>query len=181
MKETAIISVDDLARRRAQSAVDVIDVRTPAEFRAIHVVGARNVPLDSLDPRAVMERRNAPTDPLYVICQSGGRGAAACRKFCDAGYANVCNVEGGTQAWVDAGLPVERGRKSISLERQVRIAAGLLILIATVLGIFVHPYFLALTVFIGGGLLFAGLTDTCGMAMLLAKMPWNQRSACGPP
>jgi rhodanese-related sulfurtransferase len=174
MKETAIVSVGDLARRRAQSAVDVIDVRTPVEFRAMHMVGARNVPLDSLDPHVVMEQRNGANDPLYLICQSGGRGAAACRKFCDAGYANVVNVEGGTQAWVEAGLPVERGNKSISLERQVRIAAGSLVLIGTVLGFFVHPYFLALTAFIGAGLLFAGLTDTCGMAMLLAKMPWNQ-------
>lgn len=178
MKEPAIISVNDLAKRRARGSVDVIDVRTPVEFRAMHVVGARNIPLDSLNPLVVMQRRNGAIDPLYLICQSGGRGTAACRKFRDAGYANVFNVEGGTQAWLAAGQPVERGKKSISLERQVRIAAGSLVLVATALGFFVHPYFLGLAAFVGAGLLFAGLSDTCGMAVCLARMPWNQGSTC---
>lgn len=156
-------------------AVELIDVRTPVEFREIHVEGARLVPLDRLDPKAVMSERNGTAnEPLYVICRSGSRAEQACEKFHAAGYDNVVCVEGGTLAWEQAGLPVQRGKKAISLERQVRIAAGLLVLLGAVLGYFVHPYFIGLSAFVGAGLIFAGVTDTCGMAMLLARMPWNQ-------
>jgi hypothetical protein len=79
-------------------------------------------------------------------------------------------------AWEAAGLPVTRGKKVLSLERQVRVAAGLLVLTGVILGTWVHPGFHGLAGFVGAGLVFAGLTDWCGMAMLLAKMPWNQRS-----
>jgi rhodanese-related sulfurtransferase len=162
----------DKARERE---VELIDVRTPVEFREVRATHARNVPLDSLDPHAVMKGRNGNSDePLYVICRSGNRSTKACEQLVKAGYTNVVNVEGGTQAWDDAGLPVVRGKKAISLERQVRIAAGFLVLLGAVLGFFVHPYFIGLSAFVGAGLMFAGITDTCGMGMLLAKMPWNQ-------
>jgi rhodanese-related sulfurtransferase len=115
---------------------------------------------------------------LYVICRSGNRSSKACQKFIDAGYTNVVNVEGGTSAWDAAGLPVVRGKKAMSLERQVRIAAGFLVLLGTVLGFLLHPYFLAVPAFVGAGLMFAGITDTCGMGMLLAKMPWNRTAKC---
>jgi hypothetical protein len=75
------------------------------------------------------------------------------------------------------GLPLAQGKKAISLERQVRIAAGSLVLLGLVLGWLVHPYFLGLSAFVGAGLFFAGVTDTCGMGMLLARMPWNQCDA----
>ena len=84
-------------------------------------------------------------------------------------------LEGGVTAWEQAGLPVKRGKTVLSLERQVRVAAGLLVLTGVVLGFLVHPAFFGLAAFVGAGLTFAGLTDWCGMAMLLAKMPWNQR------
>ena len=87
-------------------------------------------------------------------------------------------MEGGTLAWGDAGLPLERGRISmISLERQVRIAAGSLVLIGLILGYFVTPWFIALSAFVGAGLVFAGITDYCGMGLLLAKLPWNTRQS----
>ena len=121
-------------------------------------------------------RDGSAQEPLYVICRSGGRGRQACEKFLQAGFSNVVNVEGGTTACVEAGLPVVRGRKAISLERQVRIAAGSLVLLGAVLGWFVHPAFVGLSAFVGAGLMFAGITDTCGMGMILARMPWNQ---CG--
>jgi rhodanese-related sulfurtransferase len=174
MNQPATISVADLAQRHSQSTFDLIDVRTPAEFREVHAARAQNAPLDMLDPQAVMRERNGADEPLYLICQGGSRGAEACRKFCDAGYSNVMNVEGGTRAWVEAGLPVVRGQKAISLERQVRITAGSLVLVGAVLGFIVHPYFIGLSAFVGAGLLFSGITDTCGMAMVLAKMPWNR-------
>jgi hypothetical protein len=95
-----------------------------------------------------------------------------------AGLDNAVVVEGGTIAWSDAGLPVERAAvKVMSLERQVRIGAGSLVLTGVLLAIFVHPYFLALSGFVGGGLVFAGITDWCGMGLLLAKAPWNNRVA----
>lgn len=155
-------------------SVDLIDVRTPVEFREVHVSFARNVPLDRLDAAQVNAGRRDASAPLYVICRSGSRGKQACEKLSAAGLANVVNVEGGTQAWEQAGLPVVRGEKAISLERQVRIAAGSLVLIGSSLGILVSPYWIGLAAFVGAGLVFAGITDTCGMGMLLAKMPWNQ-------
>lgn len=153
--------------------IELIDVRTPVEFREVHVSFARNVPLDQLNASEIASGRNGG-QPLYVICRSGGRAKQACEKLHAAGYTNVVNVEGGTQAWDQAGLPVVRGQKAISLERQVRIAAGLLVLVGSILGFFVSPYWIGLAAFVGAGLVFAGITDTCGMGMLLARMPWNQ-------
>ena len=156
--------------------IDLIDVRTPVEFREVHVEIARNVPLDRLDPAALMQARNGSTDePLYVLCRSGSRGQQACEKFLAAGFANVVNIEGGTLACIEAGLSVVRGKKAISLERQVRIAAGSLVLLGAGLS-FIHPAFIGLSAFVGAGLVFAGITDTCGMGMILARMPWNQCS-----
>ncbi len=175
MSGIATISAERLAELDGQGNVDVIDVRTPVEFREVRAVIARNVPLDSLDPHTVMKERNGTSeDTLYVMCRSGSRGAKACEQFTNAGYTNVVNVEGGTQAWDEAGLPVVRGKKAVSLERQVRIVAGFLVLLGAVLGFFVHAYFIGLSAFVGAGLMFAGITDTCGMGMMLAKMPWNQ-------
>lgn len=169
------IDVRQLAEKQRQGEVDLIDVRTPVEFREVHVEGARNHPLDGLDPQRIAAARNGRSaEPLYVICKSGNRSSKAVQKFLEAGVANVVSVDGGTTAWEQAGLPVARGRKGVSLERQVRIAAGFLVLLGAVLGFFVHPYFIALSAFVGAGLMFAGITDTCGMGMLLARMPWNQ-------
>jgi rhodanese-related sulfurtransferase len=161
--------------------IDLIDVRTPIEFREVHVESARNLPLDQLEPTALMATRNDLADePLYVLCRSGGRGQQACEKFHKAGFFNVVNIEGGTLACIEAGLPVIRGKKAISLERQVRITAGLFVLVGVLLGWFVHPAFVGLSAFVGAGLVFAGITDTCGMGMVLARMPWNQCSDGNP-
>ncbi len=170
------ISPKELAARRERGeACDLIDVRTPVEFRQLHVTFARNEPLDRLDPQALINARNgASEEPLYFICQLGKRGSQACEKFITAGFKNVVNIEGGMHAWEQAGLPVARGQAVMLLERQVRIAAGLLVLIGSVLGYFVSPYWIGLSAFVGAGLAYAGITDTCGMAMLLARMPWNQ-------
>lgn len=157
--------------------VDLIDVRTPVEFREVHVAFARNLPLDLLDASRVAADRGSSGQPLYVICRSGKRAQQACEKLIAAGLTQVVNVEGGTQAWDQAGLPVVRGPKTISLERQVRIAAGALVLVGAALGAFVHPAGIALSAFVGAGLVFAGITDTCGMGLLLARMPWNRSSA----
>ncbi len=156
--------------------IDLIDVRTPVEFREVHVEFARNVPLDQLDPAALMQARNGSTDePLYVICRSGSRGQQACEKFHKAGFSNVVNIEGGTLACVEAGLPAVRGKKAISLERQVRIAAGFIVLAGAVAAMVTgNVYLVGISAFIGAGLMFAGITDSCAMGMLISKMPWNQ-------
>lgn len=175
------IDVNRLAEKRANGDVDLIDVRMPTEYREVHAEGAKNVPLDGLDPKAITDSRNGRSDqPLYVICKSGNRSSKAVQKFLDAGIDNVVNVDGGTNAWVDAGLPVVRGKKSISLERQVRIAAGSIALIGSLAAIVTgNVYFAAIPAFIGAGLTFAGITDTCGMGMMLSKMPWNKCSDGG--
>ncbi|MEM6468868.1 MAG: rhodanese-like domain-containing protein [Planctomycetota bacterium] len=169
------ITVQNLAQRQRDAAIHLVDVRMPTEFREVHAEGAVNVPLDSLNPSAIDEKfGKAENKPIYVICKSGGRSTKAAQQFLDAGVDRVVNVEGGTDAWIEAGLPVQRGKKAISLERQVRIAAGFLALLGAILGFLVHPYFVGLSAFIGAGLMFAGITDTCGMGMMLSQMPWNQ-------
>ena len=157
------------------TAIDLVDVRTPAEYREAHVQFARNVPLDQLNPKSLMrEMDGSPSRPLYIVCRSGSRGRQACEKFLKDGFSNVINVEGGTLACDQAGFTIVRGAKTISLERQVRIAAGLLVLFGSLLAWLLHPAFIALSAFVGAGLTFSGITDTCGMGMLLARMPWNR-------
>jgi hypothetical protein len=120
-------------------------------------------------------RNGSAGELLYVICKSGARAAKAVEKFRAAGFDNVISVAGGTTAWADAGLPVVRGTsRIISLERQVRIGAGSLVVLSVLLGWLVHPALFGLSAFVGAGLVFAGVTDWCGMGLLLARMPWNQ-------
>lgn len=173
------MSVKTISAQEFQQVVSsgnytLVDVRTPVEFREVHVEGAVNVPLDRLHQANVPQP--AADQPLYVICHKGSRGAQACQQLATAGFANVVNVDGGTHACQNAGLPVIYGQKAMSLERQVRIAAGSLVMLGVALGFTVHPAFYVLSAFVGAGLVFAGVTDTCGMGMLLARMPWNQVS-----
>lgn len=155
-------------------SVDLIDVRTPAEFGEVHVPFAKNVPLDRFDAAKIAKEYAGQNKPLYVICRSGSRAKQACDKLIAAGCTNVVNVEGGTLAWDQAGLQVVRGKKVLSLERQMRIVAGGLVFAGVILGTFVHPYLYGLSGFVGLGLVFAGVTDICPMAMMIARMPWNQ-------
>jgi rhodanese-related sulfurtransferase len=172
-----VISPTELEeRRKSGEPVDLIDVRTPAEFREVHVEFARNVPLDRLNPAELLAQRGESGDrPLYVICRSGSRGAKACEQLLAAGFPLLMNVDGGTLACAQAGLPVVRGKKTMSLERQVRITAGFLILVGAVLSHF-YPWVWLVPAGMGAGLMFAGITDSCAMGMVLAKMPWNQAS-----
>jgi rhodanese-related sulfurtransferase len=157
--------------------VELVDVRSPAEFEALHAAAAKNIPLDQLHGAALADlARRSSRHTIYVICQKGGRGQSACAKLLSAGAERVANVAGGTAAWAAAGLPVVHGRPAMTLERQVRIAAGSLVILGAALAWWVHPALVGLCAFIGAGLVFAGVTDTCGMGLLLAKAPWNQRS-----
>ncbi len=168
----------DLARRRdTGAACDVIDVRTRPEHEDARIDGVPLVPLDELDPGAFLGARSRPGAPLYVLCQSGARAARAAEKFKKAGFDGCVVVEGGIQAWIDAGLPVARGRSRVlPLMRQVQIVVGAVSATGSVLSLVVHPYFAVVPLMMGAGLLFAGLSGTCGLAILLARMPWNRGS-----
>jgi rhodanese-related sulfurtransferase len=153
----------------------VLDVRTPVEFAEVHVPQARSVPLDELIPGLLQLKKD---QPVYLLCRSGQRATKAAEKFAKEGFTQPVIVEGGTLAWIDAGLPVSRSTvKVISLERQVRIAAGAIVFTGVLLARFVNPNFIWLSGFVGAGLVFAGITDFCGMGLLLAKLPWNKRKS----
>jgi rhodanese-related sulfurtransferase len=151
----------------------VVDVREHSEFEAERISGAKLIPLSSFDRQASAIDRDRP---VYLICRSGNRASKAAEKLHKLGYSDVRVVEGGMQAWIAAGHPIERGGGRVwSLERQVRFVAGLIVLTGVLLAWFVNPGFIWLAGFIGAGLTFAAITDTCAMGMLLARMPWNQK------
>lgn len=157
-------------------APPVIDVRRPDEFREVHATAAVNLPLDGLSAASVRQATGlAEGEAFYVLCRSGARADIAVAKLNAEGLRGGVVVKGGTLAWRDAGLPVVTGpRQPMSLERQVRMAAGALVLTGLVLGWLVSPWFLFLSAFVGTGLFVSGLTDWCGMALLLARAPWNR-------
>lgn len=156
----------------------LLDVRTPAEFMTCHVKGAINVPLDSLE-KSEIERLCQGKTEVLTICQSGKRGATAQGKLSSWGIQNVSNVSGGTLACKSSGLAVNEGDiKVISLDRQVRIAAGSFVLLGLILAQIFSASWLCLSAFVGAGLIFSGVTDTCGMGVILAKMPWNRNVSC---
>lgn len=178
------IQPTELARRKAEGQViEIIDVRMPAEFAGLHAQGAKNFPLNDLDPNTIMASRSGSTDdPLYVICQMGGRSRKACEQFVTAGFPQVVNVAGGTAMWESQGLPVVRGaRQVMAMDRQVRIAAGSMVLVGALLALALQPYWLGLGLasFVGLGLVYSGATDTCGMAAMLKVMPWNRVKSTG--
>lgn len=150
----------------------LVDVREYAEFAGGRVAGAKVLPLGELEKR---HSELDHTKPIYVMCRSGNRSSQAQRKLKALGFTNVVNVTGGFDAWKKEDLPFEKDEKAPwALERQVRFTAGLLVLSGVLLGIFVHPYFIGLAGFVGAGLMFAAITDTCAMGTMLLKMPWNR-------
>ena len=161
----------------SQSGLLLFDVRTPVEFAEVHVPEARNIPLDEINPKELAVSGQIRKDqPIYILCRSGQRATKAAEKFAKEGFVQPIVVEGGTLAWIEAHLSVTRSEtKVISLERQVRIVAGSLVLTGVLLGWFVYRGFFGLSAFVGAGLIFAGITDFCGMGLLLAKLPWNTR------
>jgi rhodanese-related sulfurtransferase len=157
-----------------QQSVTLIDVREPGEFAGEHIPGATLVALSQFDPRKIPQTENTQ---LVLYCRSGNRSAIAAQKLFDAGFESVTHLSCGIGAWKEAGYPTVTNRDApISLMRQVQLVAGSLMLTGTILGALVSPWFLLLSGFVGAGLMFAGVTDTCMLGMLLAKLPYNQRS-----
>jgi rhodanese-related sulfurtransferase len=155
----------------------LLDVRSAAEYGTQHVKGAVLQPLDSLAPSEW--KASADAGPVYVLCQAGGRAGRAAELLAKEGVA--CSVvEGGMEAWVAAGLPVEKGASQVlPLMRQVQLVIGLVSGTGAALAIWKHPLFGLIPLFTSAGLVFAGATGYCGLALLLARMPWNQRTGGG--
>jgi rhodanese-related sulfurtransferase len=166
------ISAHDLADQLASRRVTVIDVREPMEFAGGHIAGSLNVPLSRL------AQADLPQEPLVLVCQSGNRSAKGVQTLLQRGYAQpVSDLEGGIPSWQQAGLPLHKLRNApLPLMRQVQIAAGSLVLLGLILSHSVAPAWILLTWFVGAGLVFAGVSGFCGMARLLALMPWNKVS-----
>jgi rhodanese-related sulfurtransferase len=163
---------------RGRMDVRLLDVRTPGEFAATHIAGAYNVPLDTLAEHAA-EIRAAVNGTLVLVCQSGQRARRAEEALARAGMAQLHVLDGGVNGWIAAGLPVRQGAiKKVSLERQVRMSAGALAAAGGVLALLVDPAFGVLSAIVGSGLVFAGVTDTCAMGMLLARLPYNRAAGC---
>jgi rhodanese-related sulfurtransferase len=166
---------DAAALLRADAAVRILDVRTVSEFENGHISGAYNVPLDQLHEHAPEIR--AASGPVILVCQSGQRAQKAEALLRAAGMSNVRVLAGGMQAWIAAGHQVRRVRARVSLERQVRIVAGAIVAIGSLTALFAWPEAAWIPALIGSGLVFAGVSDTCAMGMLLAKLPYNRGAA----
>ena len=166
------ISARDLADQLADQRVKVIDVREPMEYAGGHIAGSLNVPLSRIT------KADLPRGPLVLVCHSGNRSAQALAQLLQQGHPHpLTDLEGGIPAWQQAGLPVRRLKNApLPLMRQVQIAAGSLVLLGLILGTWVAPAWILLSWFVGAGLVFAGISGFCGMARLLAAMPWNRVS-----
>jgi rhodanese-related sulfurtransferase len=172
--------LDLVALSQERPDTRLLDVRTPGEFDAEHIAGAYNVPLDTLAEHGP-EIRAGVAAPVVLVCRSGQRARRAEEALAAAGMQNLYVLEGGMAAWTAAGRPVRRGAPKMSLERQVRIVAGALAATGGFLALFVNPVFAVLPAFVGSGLVFAGVTDTCTMGMLLARLPYNRPAGCDVP
>ena len=167
----ARISVRELLNSlRSADNFGVLDVRSAAEFATGHIPGAVNIPMEQVERRML----DIPPGPLVLVCEAGKRAEIVAGWLSD--QKGVTVLDGGTKAWRTAGYPlVTCAPCRWTLERQVRLIAGIIVLLGTVLAVVVNANWVYLSMFIGAGLTFAGATNICGMAILLAKMPWNSR------
>ncbi|WP_135467784.1 rhodanese-like domain-containing protein [Crenalkalicoccus roseus] len=164
------------AARMLREGATLVDVREPDEHARERIPGARNLPLSRLEEAELAVQQGRP---VLFHCRSGARTEGnAARLAAKAGGCEAYVVAGGLEAWKRAGLPVaEDRRQPLELMRQVQIAAGSLVLLGVLLGALVSPWLYGLSAFVGAGLVFAGLTGTCGLARLLRLMPWNRALA----
>jgi len=169
------LTAAELDEAQRAGTVTLVDVRSPAEFESVHIPGSYNVPLDQLSEHRA--EFGAVGSPLVLVCRSGMRARQAEQSLAEADIPRLHVLDGGMMAWEHAGLVVTRGRQAWSIERQVRAIAGGLVLAGTLGSVLLWPPLLYLAMFVGAGLLFAGVTGTCMMGLLLARMPWNRAAA----
>ena len=164
------ISAQDLAEQLGSKRVAVIDVREPMEYASGHIAGSLNVPL------ARLHQADLPQGPLVLVCQSGNRSAKGVQTLLRQSHPHpISDLQGGIPSWQQAGLPVHKLKNApLPLMRQVQIAAGSLVLLGLILSHVAGPAWILLSWFVGAGLVFAGVSGFCGMARLLALMPWNR-------
>jgi rhodanese-related sulfurtransferase len=166
------LSPKEVRERLDRGTAVLVDIREPDEFARSHIRGAHSQPL------SVWEQARLTIDPdaeVIFTCRSGMRTAGACDRLAARVSGDAFVLEGGLNAWEQAGLPVATNAEApLEIMRQVQIAAGSLILLGVVLGYFVAPAWYGLSAFVGAGLTFAGITGFCGMAHLLMLMPWNR-------
>ena len=155
----------------------VIDVRSPGEYAGGHIPGAHNIPLDHLQHALPALRSAAEGGGLALVCASGGRSQTARDQLAAEGIP-ATSVVGGTSAWAQDGRPLNRqteGKAVWPMDRQVRLAAGSLVVLGLLADLFL-PGIRWVAAAVGGGLVFSALTNTCGMAAVLAKLPYNRRA-----
>ena len=155
----------------------ILDVRTDIEHRECRLASKHvHIPLDRLSAKTLQEKGKAsPDTPVYILCKVGPRAHAAAQRLTQEGYTNLHVMEGGMTMCCQMGLPTRKDDNIISLERQVRIAAGILVITGVLIGITISSFGYLLSAAVGAGLIFAGVTDRCGLALLLAHAPWNRR------
>ncbi len=151
----------------------IVDVRSADEYLHKHIPHSINIPADQLRQRL---NEIPKTNEVFVICQSGIRSSEACGQLEALGFSRFSTIEGGLHAFEKSGGQVVKGTTTIPIMRQVQIAAGSLVVLGILLSRLVHPAFIFISVFVGCGLIFAGVSGFCGMALLLAKMPWNRKT-----
>ncbi|SEQ32547.1 rhodanese-like domain-containing protein [Streptomyces radiopugnans] len=156
----------------------LLDVRSPAEFEAAHIPGSYNVPLDTLREHREELTEHLDTD-VVLVCRSGQRAGQAERALAEAGLPGLSVLSGGMTSWEKSGAPTNYGQERWDMERQVRLVAGSLVLVGA-LGSFLVPGLQALSAFVGGGLAFAAVSNTCAMGVLLSRMPWNRTPSFDP-
>jgi len=161
-----------LLAQKSQS-VKLLDVRSALEFAEAHIKDSINVPIDMIS--AKMNDLSSSGQAYIVLCRTGNRSPMAADMLIQSGIHGVKVMQGGMTRWQKEGLPVIKGEGGISLERQVRVVAGSLVLLGTLLSLTVHQWFVAIPLFVSSGLIFAGLTDNCLMGMLLMKLPYNKK------
>ena len=167
------LSPIEAAKRLAEGSLLAVDIRETDEYQELRLPGAR------LQPLSVLRHLPADAGPEQAVvyfCRSGRRTQAAEDILAARGHVEAHILEGGLNAWIEAGLPVERNAVSMPMMRQVQIGAGALVLLFILLGRFVAPEFTFLAGLVGAGLLFAGITGFCGLARLLAFMTWNKKA-----
>ena len=174
------ISAADFIAQHNQENLNIIDLRTPAEVEGECLGGCVSLPVQELNESSFAQALASAENqqgPVYLLCQSGRRAQMAVDKLQGKTDRELIIIEGGLNACKQIGVTTEgSGRQIMSLERQVRIAAGALVVLGVILGSTIAPAFYGISAFVGAGLMFAGITDTCGMAMMLAAMPWNKAS-----